>query len=122
MRNICAQIYSASDATSGNGSKIDANQLVSASFQVIISDADFAGSVKIQYSNDPTGTNSNRVNFTPTNWNDIPSASITITAGPVLSAGAIVIANMCYSYIRAVVTQTTQGTGTAKVNMNALGI
>ena len=121
MRNTCVTIYSASDLASGNGDKIDANQLVSASFQVRISDADFAGSIKIQASNDPT-LGVPRANFTPTNWSDIPNAAVTVTAGPVLSAGIILIPNMAFSWIRAVVTQTTPGSGTATVNMNALGI
>ncbi len=122
MRNVCATILSASDVGSTNGAKVDANQLVSASFQVLISDASFAGSVKIQASNDPITSGSNRANFTPTNWSDIPSAAITVTAGPVYSAQMIVIANMCFSWVRAVVTETTPGIGTATVNMNALGI
>ncbi len=122
MRNVCATILSVSDVGSTNGAKVDANQLVSASFQVLISDASFAGSVKIQASNDPMTADSNRATFIPTHWSDIPNASITVTAGPVLSAQMIVIPNMCFSWIRAVVTETTPGIGVATVNMNALGI
>lgn len=121
MRNVCQTIFSASDVGSTNGSQVDANQLVSASFQVRISDTDLAGTIKIQASNDPITSGSARMNFTPTNWSDIPNASVTVTAG-VPSAGIILIPNMAFSWIRVSLTQTTPGSGTAVVNMNALGI
>jgi hypothetical protein len=121
MRNVCVNIFSASDADSSNGSKIDANQLVSASFAVRISDTDLDGTIKIQASNDQITSGTPRANFTPTNWVDIPDASVTVTNG-VPSASLIVIPNMCFSWVRAVLTQTTPGTGTANVDMNALGV
>ena len=122
MRNVCCTIFSASDVDSSNGMKVDANQLVSASFQVIITDTDLDGTIKIQASNDPqVPSGSARSTFTPTNWSDIPNASVTVTDG-VPSAGLIVIPNMAFSWIRAVVTQTTPGSGIATVNMNALGM
>lgn len=120
MRNVCTNILSANDDVTRTGAKVDANQLVSASFQVLISVADGAGTVKIQASNDPT-LGVPRATFTPTNWSDIPNASVSVTAG-VPSAGIILIPNMAFSWVRAVSVQSSAGTGVVSVNMNALGI
>ncbi|GAC1502082.1 MAG: hypothetical protein NVS1B10_06690 [Candidatus Saccharimonadales bacterium] len=114
MRDLCITILSASDATSQTGPAIDANQLVSASFQSIFGDVTAAGSVKLQASNDAVVAPA-----LPTNWSDIPSATATVTAGV---CPMIVIPNMTFRYIRAVFTQTTAGTTTVTVKINALGL
>lgn len=120
MRQTQVQILSGSDASSVNGSKFDVNQAVSASFQIIVSDTDLDGTLKLQFSNQICTPQTDRVNFVPTSWQDIPNASVVITNG--VPASAIVIPNMCFSYIRAVLTQTTPGTGTIQVLMNYLSL
>ena len=114
MRDLCISILSASDATSQTGAAVDANQLVSASFQSIFGDSAAAGTVKLQASNDAVVAPTQ-----PSNWSDIPSATATVTAGV---APLIVIPNMCFRYVRAVFTQTTPGSSNVTVKMNALGI
>jgi len=118
MRNINCNILSADDDTSQTGSKVDSNQLVSASFSVVFGDGTANGTIKIQASNDPFNARYNAVNnFTPTNWVDIPSMSATITSG---SPAIISIPNMAYRWVRAVWTRTSGGSTTINVNMDAL--
>lgn len=118
MRNVCVTALSAADDVSRTGAKIDANQLINASFQPVFSDVDAAGSVKVQASNDPT-LGVPRDTFTPTNWSDVPNASAAVVAGV---APMIVLQNMSFSWIRVVFTQTSPGTGAVTVNMNAVGV
>jgi len=119
MRNLCHTVLSANDDVSRTSSKIDANQLVSASFHAFFSDTDAAGTVKIQASNDPTVAGNIAADFTPTNWIDIPNATGTVTAG---SAVLITIAQLSYRWLRVIFTKSNAGTGTITVNLNALGI
>lgn len=109
MRNVCCNILSAADSLTTNGSQIDANQLVSASFQSYFGDTSAAGTFKIQASNDPTGPQTSRQNFVATHWTDIPDATATITSG---ASAIITIANMAYSWVRAVYTSTATGAQT----------
>ncbi len=103
MRNVNCNILSAVDTSSQNGSQIDSNQLVSASFQAVFGDATAAGTLKIQASNDVAAIQySSPTSFTVTNWVDIPNASAAITSG---SSAVITIPNMCYRWIRAVYTR-----------------
>jgi hypothetical protein len=120
MRQAQVLIFNASNVSSSNGSKIDVNQAVSASFQIINGDTDLAGTIKLQFSNQICEPQTDRFNFVPTSWQDIPNTSVTITAG--VPASAIVIPNMCFSYIRVVLTQTTPGSSTTQVLMNYLSI
>lgn len=119
MRNTNAIILSADNTASSNGSAIDANQMVSASFQVVNGDVSAAGTVKIQMSND-LDSNGNMSPFVPTNWTDIASASIAVASG--VAANPIVISQMCFRWIRAVYTRTSGGSSTISVKMNALGL
>lgn len=118
MRQVQVQILSGDDSGNITGSALDVNQIVSASFAPVCGDNTAAGTLKLQVSNDLVSNNS-RQNFTPTNWCDIPNATSTISAGV---GPAIVIGNMCFSYIRAVYTRSSGGTTTLKVNMNGLSI
>jgi len=115
MRNVSDVIFSS--AVTADGSAINVNQIVSASFQVYCAGADLAGTLKLQASNDCPKAG-NLAPFTPTNWTDIPNASVTITAG---SGGLITIANMCYYWVQVSYTKSG-GTGTANCQMNGLGI
>lgn len=120
MRNAQIQIMSAGDLT-GNitGSKVDVNQVVSLSICPVVSGGTTAaGTLKVQVSNDVPSTE--RVNFTPTNWADIPNATSAISSGV---GPAIVISNACFSYIRVVYTRSSGGTSeTLACNMNVLSI
>lgn len=76
--------------------------------------------LKIQASNDsPVGKPgvSSGV-FTPTNWTDIASATVSIGA-----AGTFLIpkTDLCYEFIRLVLTGTGGATGTTTVNIKVLG-
>ncbi len=114
----CSQINILSGADTGSvtGLAIDVNQAVSASFQVVTGDVTAAGTVKLQMSNDLTN-GQNRNIFVPTNWSDIPSATSTVASGV---GPAFVIANMAFSYIRAVYTRSGGGSTTIAVNMNVI--
>lgn len=118
MRNSQINILSAVDTGSATGGAIDVGQIISASFQVITGDADAAGTVKLQMSNDLT-LGVPRTNFTPSNWSDIPNATSTVASGV---APPITIASMCYSYIRAIYTRSGGGSTTINVNMNVLSV
>lgn len=119
MRQESIVVLSAADDVTRTGGKYDASQLVNMSFQSYCSDTDAAGSVKIQASNDPVPSGALRNQFTPTHWVDIPNATATITAG---SATFISLSNVAVGWIRVVFTQTTPGTGTIVVQMNAVGV
>lgn len=119
MRNTNCAVLSALDDVTRTGGKVDANQLVSASFHLSYSDGTAAGSFKIQASNDVCGYGNVAAAFTPTNWVDVPSATATVAAG---AQGLVTIANMSYRWVRVIWTQTTPGIGTVTCNMNALSI
>lgn len=119
MRNVNCVILSAVDTASQNGSLVDANQLVSASFQAVFGDASAVGVFKIQASNDvaPARNMATQDGFAPTNWTDIPNATVAISAG---GTAIITIAQMTYRWVRAVYTRTSDGSTTVVVSMNAL--
>lgn len=93
MRN--AQVYilqGVSDADIQTSNAIDANQIVSSSFQVYFGDATVDGTFLLQASNDPAYM---RSSFTPSNWSDIGTLSITNGISQILA-----VTQMCYSWIR----------------------
>lgn len=100
MRNAQVSILSASDSITQTGSAIDVGQVVSASFHVYFDDSTAVGTFKLQASNQ---TGYRREIFRPTEYVDIPNTSTNITGG---ASALITIANMAYSYIRAVYTPT----------------
>jgi hypothetical protein len=105
------------DATATtNGPAIDANQLISMSVQAIKA-ADAEGTVKLQASNDegpPSGAGA-----PPSNWTDIASATVTLTASP----GTFLIpkTDLCYRWVRVVYTRTGGG-GALTVKTMALSL
>lgn len=120
MRNVCVSILSAADTSDQNGAAVNVNQIVSASFGALFGDATAEGLVKIQCSYDqPPG--GNLASFTPStsSWLDIPNATVNVTAG---ACAPIVIANMCFFWIRAVWDRSSGGSTTVNVKMNALSI
>lgn len=121
MRQVACTALSGTNAATKNGSKIDARQLFNASFQVVNADIDLDGTVKIQASNDNPPNGAVASSFTPTNWSDVPSASVAVSNG-VPAAGFISLTNMSYTWLRVVLTVTTPGTSTTTVLLNAQGV
>lgn len=118
MRNVNKTVLSAADNQNTNGITIDANQLVSASFQAIFADSQAAGTFKIQASNDIFQDRYQASNFTVVNWVDVPNQSATITGG----IGALLtIAQSSYRWLRAVYLTTGTGTQTIAVVPDVAG-
>lgn len=91
--------------------------VVNASVQVVTTGTS-TGTLKIQMSNDigpPVGTLGQPA---PTNWSDIASITVSVTA-----AGAVNIPKFdtCYGYIRAVWTHTNAASGTLSVTIKTNG-
>lgn len=108
MRRVNVNVLSAGDSLTTNGSTVDSNQLVSASFHAYFGDTNAAGTFKLQASNDttPEGYDALQSGFAPTHWVDVPNQTANITSG----AGAILtIAQSAYRWIRAVYTSTATG-------------
>lgn len=120
MRQTQVLIFDADNSVSSNGAKFDVNQAVSASFQIVNGDVDLDGTIKLQFCNQICTPQTDRLNFVPTQWQDIPNASVVVTNG--VPASAIVIPNMCFSFIRVVLTQTTPGSSSTQVLMNYLSL
>ncbi len=104
-----------------NSAAIDASNMYSISVQAITTTDPDSSTLKIQVSNDsPIGNKgfSSSV-WTPTNWTDLPSATVTMT-----TAGTALIpkTDLCYQFIRLVYTpaNTPTGTLTAQIKVMAL--
>lgn len=116
MHKVNVNVLSGAATGSITGAKIDSNQLMAASFQVVTGDVAVAGTVKIQASNDICNDQYQPDQFTPTNWSDIPSATSTVAAG----VGPLITINqLSYRWMRVVFTRTG-GTTTINVNMFAI--
>jgi hypothetical protein len=122
VKYLNCPIIAASDTASHTSVAIDSQQLLGASFHIYFGDNTVAGSVKIQASNDICPTNYSAVyNFTPTNWVDIPSASVSIVAG---APELITLPNTStmYRWMRVVYTFSSGGSSTLNVNMFAVSM
>lgn len=97
-------VLSSSDGSSANGTVLDTQLWVNASFQIYTGGVADSGTVKIQMSNDPVaaGYSPGATLPTPTHWSDIPNASSTVTAGV---AAPITLTNISYRWMRAVYTR-----------------
>lgn len=115
MKNLCASVVNAQTNATTNFPAITADQLYVASFIASFSDGAAAGTLKVQGSNDPNGAGV-FIDWVPTNWVDVPSATVTVAAGATSLIAPI--ANMCYRWLRLVWTRTG-GAGTLTVNINA---
>lgn len=93
---------------------IDGSQLFKMSAQVIVGSGSAGGSLQMQISNDHATGAQFFQNQTFTNWSNLGSA-VTITG---TSSTLIAQQDMCYKAIRAVYTDTSGGTGTAKISVN----
>lgn len=119
MRNFPVTILSAVDTASQTGAAFFVGQAVTGSFIPKFGDATAAGTVKIQGNNDkPVGDPDL---FTPSTagWADITGATSLVAAGV---GPAIIIANMCFQYVRAVYTRTGGGTTTIVVGATFLNV
>lgn len=117
MRNLPVRVLSGVDTATQTGSAIWVGQEIAASFVGSFGDVTANGTIKIQGSNDiPVGA---PAQFTPTNFNDIPNATSTVTLGV---CQAIVLPSMNFQYIRVIYTRTSGGSTTVVVNMSALGV
>lgn len=99
---------------SGNSVAIPAENLWAVSAQAI-STGTVAATVKLQASDDNVVIGTGQV---PTNWSDIPSATVSVTSG----GGAFLIpkTDLCYQWIRINVSSTS-GTGNLQVNVKVSG-
>lgn len=119
MKYVNINVLSAGDDVSQIGAKIDADQLVSASFQAYFGDSTAAGTVKIQASNDVCPYGYIPGGFTVTNWTDIPSATATVTAG---ASVLITLPQISYRWMRVVYTSSVAGSTTINVNLFAVAL
>ncbi len=120
MRYQSVSIINAVDSANNiTGSKLDVNQVVNMSVQIIGSGASVAGVLKLQASNDtPTG-DTNRGQFTPTNWVDITNATATVAG---TTQQLINLTNIAYGYVRAIWTKDVGGsTGTLTCKASTVG-
>lgn len=116
MRYLNTPILDAPDTATINGSQIDSDALVYASFQIVFGDATAAGALKIQASNDVCPQGHLPSSFVVTNWSDVPNATATATVGGVLLIPKL---DLTYRWIRAVYTRASGGSTTIAVNMMA---
>lgn len=116
MRQLLDKVLSAADASAdANGPAILAENLFNVSLQAVVTGTS-TGTLKLQYSNDivnpviPTGT--------PTNWSDVPSATVSITGAGVFG---IAKTDICYQFIRAIFVHTNGAAGTLTAIIKGLG-
>lgn len=114
MRNANINVISDLANANINGTQVDSNQLVSASFHAYFSNAQGAGTFKLQASNDiaPARNVTAIDGFTVTNWVDIPNQSASITTG---TSAILTIANCSYRWLRSIWTSTATGAQTVAV-------
>lgn len=110
MRQINEIAVASQTAASINSTPIPALNLIMMSAQIVTTGSS-SGTLKLQASNDDPVTAD-----LPTNWSDIPGASVAIGG-----AGAALIPKIdcCYQWVRVV--YTNAGTGTIAVRFKALG-
>jgi len=104
-----------SGTTAYASAAIECQQLLALSAQCV-STSTATGVLKFQFSNDPkTNLATNNV---PTNWIDIPSATVNVTAA---STVGIPKTEICYEWVRVVYTNATNS-GTVTVRLKFLGL
>ncbi len=112
MRQLNEVIITTRSGASGVTSAAVLAENLFAISAVAIASSTEAGTLKIQASNDnPLGS------AAITNWVDIPSATVTVTAG---STVTIPKTEICYQWVRFVYTHSG-GTGNITVQIKALG-
>jgi len=119
MRQVNVNVLNGSNTATVTGSQIDSNQLIDASFHLVVGDSTAAGTFIIQGSNDVCPiVQANSSNFVVTNW-----ATVSSTSQPAGTEQIIVLlSNMAYRWLRVQWSHTTSGTSTVNVNMFATGV
>lgn len=106
-----------------NGAAFDFRQIYRISGQVVVgAGAATAGSLQLQYSNDPVSG----ITFLPTgvvtgvtNWSNFGTAGTVSGAGVVsLLFSALPYADIGFSWVRAVYTDSSSGSGAGKITVN----
>ena len=120
MQNPNGLIISGASDASGNttSSAISTSQWVASTFMAYFSENTAAGTLQLQFSNDPPSGIPNN-DFTPTNWMNVPGSQATAT---VSSGGSVVVYPPAYfvcRWLRVVFTRSG-GAGTFSVAYNAL--
>lgn len=101
MRVTNDLVFSAQSAgASANSSAVYTGYMVTASVQATTTST-AVGTLKIQYSNDPGSPIERTV---PTNWSDVPSASVAVSSAGVYAIGKI---DISYNWLRLVFTYTS---------------
>lgn len=105
VNKIC---LSSGDGTTKNGTTLDTQLWVSASFHLFTAATADGGTFKLQASNDiiTAGYSPGATLPAVVNWVDIPNQSATVTSG---SAALLTIANCSYRWLRAVYTRSAGG-------------
>ncbi len=111
MRQLNDNIIPLQVAATVTSAAVASLNLFQVSVQIVATGA-AVGTLQLQASND----DSEAANFVPTNWANVPSASVAVSG-----AGVYLIPNteVCYQWLR--VTYTNTGSGTISVTMKALG-
>lgn len=119
MRDINVKVFNAQALTTDTGStvvqvgKLGGALILSA--QAPNTTGNLAGSIKIQFSNDPPdGTNT----FAPSNWNDLANSSANNTSSTTYSFQSLLFNA---EFVRAFFTYTS-GAGTATVRLKITGV
>lgn len=94
------------------GPAVDGRFIAFATAQAEFTDAAAAGTLKLQGSNDP-------YTATPTNWSDIPNASIAVAAGATTATPPLA-APICYEWLRLVFVRSA-GAGTINAFLHGWG-
>lgn len=120
MRFLDFVALSGADAsTDQNGSNIPASRFTRASAQAVVTGSSgLSGTLKLRASNDKPAATNLENQFVPTNWTDIPDASVSVTGDGTFLLPAV---DLCYRNIR-VAWVVSGGTGTLSVNLNTHGV
>lgn len=119
MKYVNFIALNADDSEDQETAAIDCSQLVSASFHCFFNDATAEGDIKIQASNDLCPVGYQPAQFTPTNWVDIPNATVSITSG---GAALITLPQISYRWMRAVYNNDSGGSSEIIIEFFAISI
>ncbi len=110
MRPSCEVALNAVTGSASSPTAIPAQFLLSCSLQV--ASTGLVGTAKLQFSNDKVQGSTQ-----PTNWTDIPSATVSVTGAGVFG---IPKTDLAYEWIQVVYTNSS-GTGTLSANLHTYG-
>jgi len=109
-------LFTSADCTaSSNGNPVDLSTISAISLQSV-STGDCTGTVKLQVSNDP-GPKTPGGPKTVTNWTDLASATISVTAASKLILAKTEVA---YQWVRVVYTASGGASGTLNVRLKSM--